>query len=66
MNEILIVPHPTLRKQAKTLDKVKKEDIEVSKRMMQIMKNSPGVGLAANQIGILKRIIAIRCTPLRK
>ncbi len=59
MHEILIVPHPTLRKKAKALDNVAKEDIEISKQMMQIMKIAPGVGLAANQIGILKKIVTI-------
>ena len=59
MYEILIVPHPTLRKKAKTLMNVTKEDIETSKQMMKIMKSAPGVGLAANQIGILKKIITI-------
>jgi len=59
MHEILIVPHPTLRKKAKTLINVTKEDIETSKQMMKIMKSAPGVGLAANQIGILKKIITI-------
>ena len=59
MHEILIVPHPTLRKKAKALDNVAKKDIEISKQMMQIMKIAPGVGLAANQIGILKKIVTI-------
>tara|TARA_Y100000588_G_C14260060_1_gene927221 strand:+ start:2543 stop:3055 length:513 start_codon:yes stop_codon:yes gene_type:complete len=59
MNEILIVPHPLLRQKSKQLKKVTNEDIELSKNMKKIMKKAPGVGLAANQIGILKQIITV-------
>ena len=59
MHKILIAPHAALRKQAKTLDKVMKEDIAISKQMIQTMKNGFGAGLAANQIGILKKIITV-------
>ena len=59
MSEILIVPHPLLRQKSKPLKKVTKEDVELSKNMTNIMKKAPGVGLAANQIGILKQIITV-------
>ena len=59
MSEILIVPHPLLRQKSKLLKKVTKEDVELSKNMTNIMKKAPGVGLAANQIGILKQIITV-------
>ena len=59
MQKILIAPHPALRKQAKTLDKVTKEDVDISKQMIQTMKNGFGAGLAANQIGILKKIVTV-------
>ena len=59
MSEILIVPHPLLRQKSKPLKKITKEDIELSKNMTKIMKKAPGVGLAANQIGILKQIITV-------
>ena len=54
MKEILIVPHPKLRQKSKALNKETKEDVELSKKMISIMKNAPGVGLAAIQIGVLK------------
>ena len=59
MQKILIAPHPALREQAKTLNKVTKEDVAISKQMIQIMKNGFGAGLSANQIGILKKIITV-------
>lgn len=59
MEKILFVPHPTLRKHAETLKKITIKDLEISKRMIDIMLSAPGVGLAANQIGILKKIITV-------
>jgi len=59
MNKILLVPHTLLRQKSKKLNKVCKEDINLSKKMIKIMINAPGVGLAANQVGILKQIIVI-------
>lgn len=59
MNEILLVPHPLLRQKSKVLKKITKKDIQLSKKMIEIMKKAPGVGLAANQIGILKQIVTV-------
>ena len=59
MSEILIVPHPLLREKSKKLVKITQEDIGLSKKMIKIMQKAPGVGLAANQIGVLKQIITI-------
>ena len=52
MEKILFVPHPKLRQHAQTIDKVTEKEIIISKKMIEIMKRAPGVGLAANQIGI--------------
>ena len=59
MTEILLVPNPLLRQKSKKLERVTKEDIQLSKRMIKIMKKAPGVGLAANQIGVLKQIVVV-------
>ena len=59
MEKILLVPHPKLRQYAQTIDKVTEKEIIISKKMIEIMKRGPGVGLAANQIGILKKIVVI-------
>ena len=59
MEKILFVPNAVLRKQALSLKKITMHDIDISKRMTDIMIKAPGVGLAANQIGILKKIITI-------
>lgn len=59
MKNILFVPHYKLRQTAKNIDKVTEIEIAISKKMIEIMKKAPGVGLAANQIGILKKIVTI-------
>ena len=57
--EILLVPHPILRQKAKILNSVTAEDIKTANLMMESMIKAPGVGLAANQVGILKQIVTI-------
>ena len=57
--EILLVPNATLRQKAKRLTKITKEDIKIANQMMDTMNKAPGVGLAANQVGILKQIVTI-------
>ena len=59
MEKILFVPHPKLRQHAQTIDKVTEKEIIISKKMIEIMKRAPGVGLAANQVGILQKIITV-------
>lgn len=59
MEKILFVPHPILRKKADPLKKITSKDLDISKRMIDIMLKAPGAGLAANQIGILKQIITV-------
>ncbi len=57
--EILLVPHPVLRQKAKKLKSITDEDIKIANQMMEAMIKAPGVGLAANQVGILKQIVTI-------
>ena len=57
--EILLVPHPVLRQKAKKLNNIHAEDIKIANNMMEVMKKAPGIGLAANQVGILKQIVTI-------
>ena len=57
--EILLVPNELLRQKANRLINITSEDIKIANQMMDIMIKAPGVGLAANQVGILKQIITI-------
>ena len=59
MKKILYVPHPTLRQKSLDLKSIEKEDLLLAEEMMDIMMRAPGVGLAANQIGVLKKIVTI-------
>ena len=59
MDKILLVPDPLLRQKAKNLKTVTSNDIDLSKKMIDIMMKAPGVGLAANQVGVLKKIVTI-------
>ena len=57
--EILLVPNELLRQKANRLINITSEDIKIANEMMDTMNKAPGVGLAANQVGILKQIITI-------
>ena len=59
MNKILFVPDPRLRQQAEVITKVTQKEIDLSKTMIDIMLDAPAVGLAANQIGVLKKIVTV-------
>ena len=59
MQNLIYVPNPLLRQKAKKIDFVGKNELEIAKRMKEVMLNAPGVGLAANQIGVLKQIVTI-------
>ena len=57
--EILLVPNELLRQKANKLINITSDDIKIANQMMDTMIKAPGVGLAANQVGILKQIITI-------
>jgi peptide deformylase len=57
--EILLVPNLILRQKAEKLENIQEEDIKIAYKMMEVMKKAPGIGLAANQVGILKQIVTI-------
>ena len=59
MIKILLAPNPLLRQEAKKLKDITSKEIDLSKKMIDIMLKAPGVGLAANQIGILKKIVTV-------
>ena len=55
----LLEPDPVLRKNSNTLEKVDDEIRSLMDDMLETMYAAPGIGLAAVQIGILKRLIVI-------
>ena len=57
--KIVIEPDPILRKKSENLEKVDDELRALLDDMLDTMYAAPGIGLAAVQIGILKRLIVI-------
>ena len=56
---ILTEPNKILRQVSKSVEKVTKVEQQLMDDMLETMYAAPGIGLAAVQIGILKRIIVI-------
>jgi peptide deformylase len=48
---------PVLREQARPVEKFDDELAALSRRMVAIMRDAPGVGLAATQLGVVLRVI---------
>ena len=59
VREILLYPNPTLRKVAEPVERVDDEIRKLVEDMAETMYAAPGVGLAANQVGVLKRVFVI-------
>ena len=57
--KIVIEPDPILRKKSVNLEKVDDELRGLLDDMLETMYSAPGIGLAAVQIGVLKRLIVI-------
>jgi peptide deformylase len=56
MNEIVTFGHPALISKSSDIEEIDDYIINLSKKMIDIMYEAPGVGLAAPQIGINKNI----------
>ena len=57
--EIKIYPAKVLRQKARPVEKITSEVQDIIHQMIKLMKKHDGVGLAANQVGVLKQIIVI-------
>jgi len=59
LRKIIIEPDPILRKKCEPLEKVDTDTKKLMDDMLETMYAAPGIGLAAVQIGILKRLVVI-------
>ena len=59
IRKILTEPDPFLRQKSEKVDIVNDEIRLLMDDMLETMYNAPGIGLAAIQVGVLKRIIVI-------
>ena len=57
--KILIEPDPLLRKKCEPIQKVDSHLQKLMNDILETMYKAPGIGLAAIQVGILKRVIVI-------
>lgn len=58
--DVLLHPSPALTQVSQVVNPAAEKDLgDLCKRMARLMLEAPGIGLAAPQIGILKRVIVI-------
>ena len=59
---ILIHPDPRLKKLCDPVAEITPEIAQLAEDMLETMYDAPGVGLAAPQIGVTKRVIVLDCS----
>jgi len=57
--ELIFYPDPRLRAVAEGIDAVDDEVRALAEGMLEIMHRHRGIGLAANQVGVLRRLIVV-------
>ena len=60
IREILQIPHPVLRQRARKVRALNDDVLRLAYDMVDTMRDAKGVGLAANQVGELWRVIVIQ------
>ena len=60
IREILQLPHPLLRQRARRVRAIDRKVLTLAYDMVDTMRRAQGVGLAANQVGELTRVIVIQ------
>jgi len=63
--QVRTIPDPVLREKAKEVKSIDKETVTFMEDMLETMYANSGIGLAANQVGILKRIVVIDVSETR-
>ena len=59
LREILVVPDPILKQVSQPVEKVDDELRALMDDMLETMYDAPGIGLAAIQVGVAKRVIVM-------
>ena len=62
--EILKYPHPLLKRPSEKVDRINEKTRKLIQDMIETMYHSNGIGLAACQIGIPRRIIVLDVSPI--
>ena len=58
---LVLLPQPVLRQVAQPVDDITDDIKQLANNMAETMYAAPGIGLAANQVGLLKRVIVMDC-----
>lgn len=58
---ILLHPDPRLKKLCEPVAEISSEIGELAEDMLETMYDAPGIGLAAPQVGVLKRVLVMDC-----
>lgn len=61
IRNILIHPDPRLKKPCEAVDAITPELLQLSKDLLETMYDAPGIGLAAPQVGVMRRIFVMDC-----
>ena len=56
---IIVAPDPRLKRKAAPVERVDDEVRQLMDDMLETMYKAPGIGLAAPQVGVLKRVIVV-------
>ncbi len=59
VREILIIGHPMLVKKAEPVDRIDEDIVRLAEDMVETVHAAPGIGLAAPQVGVSKRVIVV-------
>lgn len=62
--EILKYPHPILKKRSEVVSQINEEVKKLIQDMRETMYQAGGVGLAACQVGVARRVIVLDVSPL--
>lgn len=57
--KIYTFPDPVLAQMAVPIERVESKHRELAESMLETMYDAPGIGLAANQVGVLQRMIVV-------
>lgn len=60
--EIVLYPDPILKHKADPIEKIDNEICQIAEEMLDIMYDACGIGLAAPQIGLSKRLVVLDIT----
>jgi peptide deformylase len=59
LREIVLLPDPVLRRKAHKITNFEKDMQQLIDDMIETMRDAPGVGLAAPQVGVSQRLIVV-------